>query len=444
MSTRNEVAGTGGGGGSRGGSVVAVTPGKLYIAGEHAVVEPGHAAVLVAVDRFVTVGAVASAAESNFAELSAAEPSASAPGTGSVASAAFGPEPRRWHLDPAAGESPSSGAGPRLVPDDGRRDYVMSALAVAEELARDAGIDTAAVGLDLRIDSALDEEDGRKFGLGSSGAVTVATVDAATRAFGLVLTAQELFRSALLATIAVSPNASGGDIATSTYGGWVRYVSPDRAALSRQVAEHGSAWTVRSGDWGGCVVRQLGAPAGLRLLVGWTGAPASTNSLVSRVRRPDSAAAAEYVRFREANAAAVARLVAAWSSDPAAVSAAIREIRGQLVRLGEAADTELETPALRALCEAAEGYGGAAKLAGAGGGDCGIALLPEDADPGPLLAAWSEAGILPLDIAAAPESVHEDGRGASHEAGSEARPAPPENPDTPHTRQHDGMEAPGR
>ena len=32
-------------------------PGKLYIAGEYAVVEPGHRAVLVALDRFITVRA---------------------------------------------------------------------------------------------------------------------------------------------------------------------------------------------------------------------------------------------------------------------------------------------------------------------------------------------------------------------------------------------------
>ncbi|MGC3558225.1 phosphomevalonate kinase, partial [Enterococcus faecalis] len=31
------------------------TPGKLYIAGEYAVVEPGHPAIIVAVDQFVTV-----------------------------------------------------------------------------------------------------------------------------------------------------------------------------------------------------------------------------------------------------------------------------------------------------------------------------------------------------------------------------------------------------
>ena len=35
--------------------ISASAPGKLYIAGEYAVVEPGHPAILVAVDRFVTV-----------------------------------------------------------------------------------------------------------------------------------------------------------------------------------------------------------------------------------------------------------------------------------------------------------------------------------------------------------------------------------------------------
>ena len=35
--------------------IEASAPGKLYIAGEYAVVEPGHPAILVAVDQFITV-----------------------------------------------------------------------------------------------------------------------------------------------------------------------------------------------------------------------------------------------------------------------------------------------------------------------------------------------------------------------------------------------------
>lgn len=366
--------------------ITTAAPGKLYVAGEYAVVEPGHAAVLVAVDRYVTVTAERSAA----------------PGRGAVTSAAFGAAPRTWGL---AGPGPAGTPSPfsRLRPDDGRRDYVMSALSVADELCRAAGVDTDAVaGVELRIDSTLDEADGRKYGFGSSGAVTVAVLDAATRVHGLVLGREDLFRAALLATVEVSPNASGGDVATSTHGGWIRYVSPDREALRGQVAERGAAWTVRSGAWGAAGAAQLGAPAAVRLLVGWTGAPASTNALVARVRRPDTDAAAEYARFRAANAATVERLVAAWSADPAAVDAALRDVRGQLVRLGEAADVELETATLSALCDAAEAAGGAAKLAGAGGGDCGIALLPASADIPALRAAWAAAGVVPLDVAAAP------------------------------------------
>ena len=35
--------------------IVSKAPGKLFIAGEYAVVEPGHTGILVAVDKFITV-----------------------------------------------------------------------------------------------------------------------------------------------------------------------------------------------------------------------------------------------------------------------------------------------------------------------------------------------------------------------------------------------------
>jgi phosphomevalonate kinase len=41
----------------------------------------------------------------------------------------------------------------------------------------------------------------------------------------------ERFRLALLATIHVAPKASGGDLAASTFGGWIAYTAPDRARL---------------------------------------------------------------------------------------------------------------------------------------------------------------------------------------------------------------------
>ena len=37
--------------------IVTEAPGKLYVLGEYAVVEPGHRAILIAVDRYVRVEA---------------------------------------------------------------------------------------------------------------------------------------------------------------------------------------------------------------------------------------------------------------------------------------------------------------------------------------------------------------------------------------------------
>ena len=366
----------------------ASAPGKLYIAGEYAVVEPGHPAILVAVDRYVTVS-VDSGAESPAAEQ--------------------GPTPghdvggRIYSDRYRSGWRDYCRASGRIVPAHGELDYVISALATVDELRAAEGMDPRA--FDLHITSTLDEADGRKYGLGSSGAVAVATVDAAAQACGLELRRQDIFRAALLATIAVSPNASGGDIAASTYGGWVRYASPDRTVLRQQATERGAAWTLRHGEWGSCEVRPLGAPAGLDLHVGWTGAPASTNALVAHVRRGDSQAATEYARFLAANESSVQALTTEWTRDPGRVREKISRVRRQLRRLGEAAGAELETPLLGELCEVAESHGAAAKFAGAGGGDCGIALADPGVDAGAMRAAWERAGVRALDLRPAEQTT---------------------------------------
>src|SRR5699024_11798407 len=87
--------------------------------------------------------------------------------------------------------------------------------------------------------SELEDTGGRKFGLGSSAAVTVAMIAALDEFYTLGLTQLERFKLALLATIAVSPRASGGDLAASTFGGWIRYTSPDRSALAEHLRSHG-------------------------------------------------------------------------------------------------------------------------------------------------------------------------------------------------------------
>ncbi|WP_210603915.1 phosphomevalonate kinase [Brevibacterium oceani] len=360
-------------------------PGKLYIAGEYAVVSPGQPAVLVAVDRCITV------------RLTESE------GAGRIHSSEYGQAPLVWRRKEN---------GEAIVLEHRPADYVLSAIAAVEELRAARG--AAPRYFDLNISSELDDADGRKFGLGSSGAVTVATIAALDRFYSLELTPTERFRLALLATIAISPNASGGDLAASTFGGWIRYSSPDRAALRAHREEHGVVSALECSDWAGFSARRITPPSSLDLLVGWTGSPASTEHLVKRVHTPgtgaapgaDAPAAADanprpFASFTAESHALVDDLVAACDDDDAEQALqTIGRARTLLQRLGFTSGSLIETETLRRLCEIAEDHGAAAKPSGAGGGDCGIALAPNHTDAQAILTGWEAEGIRPLPLSA--------------------------------------------
>ncbi|WP_257477023.1 phosphomevalonate kinase [Acidipropionibacterium jensenii] len=354
-------------------------PGKLYIAGEYAVVEPGHPAVLVAVDRCITVRLTAGSQ------------------MGKVHSTRYGHGPVTWVRD----------ADGQIVTDRSPYDYVTATISVMEKLRAERGL--APRYFDLHIDSELDDEDGRKFGLGSSAAVTVAVVAALDEFYRMGLSLTERFRIGLLATVEVAPRASGGDVAASTFGGFVHYTSPDRQELRRLAASASVEQVLGSAVWQDCRISQLGPLAGLRLLVGWTGSPASTERLVERVQHQaagspgraggnQSGPDADYQAFLAGARTGVEELVAAWSREPAVVLRVIGSFRTLLQGLGRLRGTQIETGQLGALCDLAERCGAAAKPSGAGGGDCGIALMPDGRDPGTLLARWRQAGILPLGL----------------------------------------------
>ncbi|NQX10301.1 phosphomevalonate kinase [Microbacteriaceae bacterium VKM Ac-2855] len=347
------------------------SPGKLFIAGEYAVVEPGHPAVLVAVDRCVTVRL---------------EPSEN---EGRVFSEQYGRAPVIWRRDHR---------GVVIGAEDRPLDHVLSAIRVVESLAAELGV--APRFSTLTITSELDDADGRKFGLGSSAAVTVATVRALDEFYRLDLSRTQILKLAILSTVDVNPAASGGDVAASVFGGWLRYSSPDR--LHVRDVRHGSGVLAALRDpWRGLELDRLAPPSSLRLLVGWTGKPASTARLVDELQSRKWAESAHYTAFLADSRRAVDALSRGLNSDePEQVLAAIHSARRTLVALGNDAGMDIETDALRALCDVADGHGGAAKSSGAGGGDCGIALLDRGTTVHEVEKAWAEAGIerLPLTV----------------------------------------------
>lgn len=349
--------------------IQAEAPGKLFIAGEYAVVEPGEPAILIAVDRVIRVTATP------------------ATGGGSVVSAHYN-DPLRWHITTQG--QVAFGAGTET-------DLVTRTIEIAAQCASDRGVMPRE--FDLVITSELTDEHGTKYGLGSSAAVTVALVRVLSEAFGLGLTREATFKLALLATLGLSPRASGGDIAASTYGGWVLYTSPDRDWVRDQLRTLGAPATLQL-DWPGLKIRSLPSPRSVRLSVGWTGEPADTDTLVAFGARTHHS----FARFVCQSRSAIERLARAITSDePGDILSAYALSRDALLTLDQESGGGIETRALRDLRLIAERYGAVAKPSGAGGGDSGIALIDHRTQVNRMCEEWRERDIEPLELAVYPQ-----------------------------------------
>jgi phosphomevalonate kinase len=345
-------------------------PGKLYVAGEYAVTVPGHRAVVVAVDRHATVTIEDSAEIVMTTDL--------------CGGLAVRCEYVEGVITPiGAGEAERSAFA-----------YVLSAITTFGRLLSQRAVVPRS--FRLSVSSTLHDDAGRKFGLGSSGAVTAATIAALASVYGLELGPMDRFRLALLAVWAESASGSGGDVAASTWGGWIAYRSPDRQRVRELVDAEGIGAALRV-DWPGLSVRQLPAPATARLAVGWTGSPVGTDSLFASHRTT-----AGYPEgFLTGSDACVDRLVAAIEADSARhICEEIRCAAGLLRDLDRARELGIHTPQLDTLCGQAATVSAAAKPSGAGGGDCGIAVMDPDAGhtAEELLDRWRAAGIEPLPI----------------------------------------------
>ncbi|RXA65663.1 phosphomevalonate kinase [Enterococcus casseliflavus] len=344
-------------------------PGKLFIAGEYAVVEPGHPAIIVAVDQFITV--TVEEARKN----------------GSIQSAQYSDLPIRWTR--RKGE---------LVLDhrDNPFHYILAAIRLTEKYAQEKGIPLSFY--DLKVTSELDNSNGRKYGLGSSGAVTVATVKALNLYYQMDMDRLTQFKIAALAHLAVQGNGSCGDIAASCYGGWIAFSTFDHDWVLAKQKDHILTELIAF-DWPGLSIRPLTVPKSLRLLIGWTGSPASTSDLVDQVYQSKEEKENAYAAFLAASKDCVNRLIDGFlNEDSRTIKKMITENRKLLRELSALTGVPIETPALKKLCDLAENYCGAAKSSGAGGGDCGIVIVDQKTGILPLMSAWEKAEITPLPL----------------------------------------------
>lgn len=187
-----------------------------------------------------------------------------------------------------------------------------------------------------------------QFGFGSSSASTVCVLKALSEISGKKLDNKQLFDLAFKTILDVQGKGSGFDVAAAIWGGTLYFVT------------------------GGKVIEPLKIN-GMPLVIGYTGVKADTVTLMKEVAGKMSSQPERVDRIYDA----IAKLVE---------EAKNKMIEGDWERVGGLMDFNQEylrdlgvsSEKLEALISAAKGAGAwGAKLSGAGGGDCMIALVDE-------------------------------------------------------------------
>ncbi|MRG85705.1 phosphomevalonate kinase [Salinibacillus xinjiangensis] len=343
-------------------------PGKLMIAGEYAVLEPGQECVVVAVNRYVT----AQIQESKLNQLRLPD---------------LGLESITWRDSfPITFSS-----------DDPRLTFIRNAMEVVGEYMTEMSMEGRP--FRLSISSGLDDSSGKKYGLGSSAAVVVSVVTAMLHFYQLEPTRELIFKLAAIAHVQSQGSGSGADVAASTYGGWIHYSAFQAGWLLNERREKNSILPLIQEPWPHLFIQPLKQPSQIILAVGWTGDVISTGPMIQQIKTWQNDHPDEYKNFLQNSCEAVTGLVHSLEASNIENSiSSLAKNREALVNLGKQAGILIETPKLKALAEVAERLGGSGKSSGAGGGDCGIAFVTSDKQLDLLYAEWKREDIEPLDI----------------------------------------------
>src|SRR5690625_108668 len=352
-------------------------PGKLMVAGEFAVLEPYQKLIVMAVDRFVY--ATIEDGDENLLTLEN-----------------FGLHHLRWKND---------NDSVLVDSQDKRVNFVEQAIEVVSVYLREQSIPMTPIS--LKINSELDEE-GVKYGLGSSAAVVTAVITAILEKYLPDRPSRQLiFKLAAISHVKTQGNGSGADIAASTYGGFLQYSSFQADWLLDELSRTSRLTSLVKKDWKYLTIKKVEFPQNLSVCVGWTGQPASTAKLVDEILVLKEEKPAQFQQFLMDSQQAVEEILnGVTNASILDLLEGIRKNRYCLATIGEIADVKIETDLLAELAELAERFEGAGKLSGAGGGDCGIAFIPSAEQAVELLKTWESVGIQPLSIQPYSKGAH--------------------------------------
>ncbi len=240
----------------------------------------------------------------------------------------------------------------------------------------------------------------KKIGLGSSAAVIVAILAAIHAFYGIPMTSktekEKLLKLALLTHFIIqNMSGSGVDIAASFYGGILQYTRFDQEWILEKIQDNSPPEVYMECNWPNLNTNLLPALPDLQLLLGWTQIPSSTSLLISQMHNFKTTNSAMYQELISQISDLVKDLSKAWKKkDKKRVLADIKINEMYLSKLSEFSGIPIEIDQLKLLCHIADELGGAGKLSGTGGGDCGIALCFKEEIAQKILQEWEKYAIL--------------------------------------------------
>ena len=316
------------------------TCGKLYWAGEYAILEPGQLALIKAIPIYMTAEIKASNDYRLYSDMFS------------------------YSVD--------------LRPDSSYT-LIQETVALVEEYLTAQGVELHPFSLEIR---GKMEREGKKFGLGSSGSVVVLVIKAMLAFYERLADRELLFKLASAVLLKRGDNGSMGDIACIVSEDLVLYQSFDREKVADWL-EKEDLQAVLTRDWG-FSIRSVEPVLKFDFLVGWTKEVAVSSHMVKQIKDNMNSS------FLQASKETVANLVKALEVGQEETVIDLIEQASQLL---EGLSSDIYTPSLRQLKNASQDLKAVAKSSGAGGGDCGIALSFDQDSTTLLKKRWADLGI---------------------------------------------------
>ncbi len=253
----------------------------------------------------------------------------------------------------------------------------------------------------------------KKIGFGTSAASVVATIAGIFKFYGKnVKTKTSKEKIYKLATIshylAQGKVGSGFDTAASTFGGLFVYKGFDSKWLKDRFQEGKNIKEIVNAKWPAFYFKTIKQPKDFNLLVGWTQKTSSTSKMVKDLYKWKEENKVEYRKIINLIKNLVKKLIIVFqSNNKEKIISLIRKNEDYLRELGDKSGVNIETKALALLSKVANENGGAGKLSGAGGGDCGIAIVFDKKKIKKIKKEWKKNKIYFIETKLSEEGIRE-------------------------------------